>query len=250
MRMIKLAVIALASVGMATAAWATPLSGSGVTIDYDLADPGRPSFYNIQVCLGTCQVDNAILGPGSMQLQFEGGIANGNAVRMSAYDLTLNFSVFGQITDTQSTMYGDRNGVFDSGTIRVNWSTPADNMAAVGSTFCTPSGLCELATPPTPPNPPTPINELGDDPQAAFLQFDIGSSPPDALMQWTVDALDLPAFVTITAHIIGTETGRITGPLSDSCTGGPPACEIPEPSAGILIGLGVAGMVIARLRKK
>ena len=253
MRMIKLVVIALTCVGISSAAWATPLSQRGWELDYDLVD----SFIHSIICLGSCQSSDDALGGGSAKLQIEdpdgdGFFADGAASRLSDYDLGLVFNVFGAITDTQIDMLGDANGTFSLGTLQVIWDTPANGWQSVGTYFCTAGELCGLAIPETPPAPVTPVNELGDE-VLGDLNFNIGVTPPDALMTWDLEPDGVPSFVTLTLHIVGHETGRtFYETLPQTCKGGPSYCgpDVPEPVAGVLVGLGLVGLAVARLRKR
>jgi hypothetical protein len=253
MRMIKLVVIALTSVGISSAAWATPLSQPGWEIDYDLVD----SFLFTTICLGSCQTQTSSLGGGSAKLQIEnpagdGFFQDGAPARLSAYDLGLVFNVFGAITDTQVTMLGDANGAFDGVGLGVVWSTPANGWESVGTYYCTAGELCGLAVPETPPAPVTPVNSLGDE-AIGDISFNIGVTPPDALMTWNLQPDGVPGFVTLTLHIVGHETGRaFYSTLPSTCTGGPDYCgpDVPEPVAGALVGLGLVGLAVARLRRR
>ena len=89
-------------------------------------------------------------------------------------------------------------------------------------------------------------------PAIGDLQLNIGVTPPDALLEWDLTDELSSSIVTTTLHIIGHEVSRspcssfhdLGGP---AIVGGDPGwCVAPEPSALLLTGLALVGVLVAR----
>lgn len=226
------------------------LTGPGWEIEYDL-----PGEMEVEVCLASCQTELLPQPGGTMSLFLgdpngDGVFADGAVAYLNTFEFDLEYEAFGQVTTEHISRDGLMGGTFDASTVRVEWYG-AFQVKNVGSTFCTPAGLCELATPPTPPNPPTPINDTRSD-TLSTLQFDIlGGSPPDALALWTLNPDNFPAFVTFGVALRGQETGRRfcnQGLGRESHAFSAPWECIPEPHPGLLVALALVGVAIARAR--
>jgi hypothetical protein len=216
-----MAVIALTSVLFASASWATPLSSSTGywEIDYTLDN----STMDIASPIGLLTAD---LGPGTMTLQHAKPI-DGGAARLAAFHLVENFNVSGVVTDLVVDMYGDANGTLAASV--VTWSTPADGWHTEGSIICTAGAfICGFAG--LPNNIPVPLNATGDEPVGDWQITASGGNtswilPPDA------------SGSTKTLNVVGTSVSKVW------------IQDVPEPTATLLVGLGLLGLAAARARK-
>jgi len=216
-----------------TAAAATPLAVDHWEIVYDLSD----STLDLDTIVGPTSGIPIGAPEDTLILQLEGEpsglITDGGAARLAHLQLTANFTVSNATINSVTVLMGDAHGTFSAGSLQVTWATSATDLVTSGTlvcngAFCQSSGL--------PLGFPIDLDETPRDFVVDDLQFILPSL--DIQLSWLGETL-LDGAATPTFRLLGQEISRsfVTAPL-------------PEPTAGVLVALGLIGIGATRRRRR
>jgi hypothetical protein len=244
MRIVTFGLATLAAVVFSTTAWSSSIPEPYWQFDYDISDS---IFWVDAPVIG---VQTVTMGTGTMtiergSLDQDGGAAGLQAqARLAAFDFDVMYSLSGVINDMTLTMHGDANGDFNSTMApQIVWDADpaigfADGFQSIGTITCTAGSLvCGFAG--LPDGTPVKVN-------ATTLQ-DTGAGVTLAGVQVAMVMPTIPDPPS-EYRIAGVRTAKIC--IGGDTSGGGCDAIVPEPSAGILVGLGVLGVALVRYRRR